>query len=71
MRMHRCCFTDHRPQKLRRSEKEIKVDLETAIQQAITDGYYKLRQSKISVNLSLLSCWRSLFVRLKVYQMPE
>lgn len=39
MRMHRCCFTGHRPQKLRRSEKEIKVDLETAIQQAITDGY--------------------------------
>ena len=39
MRMHRCCFTGHRPQKLRRSEKEIKADLESAIQQAITDGY--------------------------------
>ena len=39
MRMHRCCFTGHRPQKLRRSEKEIKADLEIAIQQAITDGY--------------------------------
>lgn len=39
MRLRRCCFTGHRPQKLRRSEKEIKVDLETAIQQAITDGY--------------------------------
>ena len=38
-RMHRCCFTGHRPQKLRRSEKEIKADLERAIQQAITDGY--------------------------------
>lgn len=39
MRKHRCCFTGHRPQKLRRSEKEIKADLECAIQQAITDGY--------------------------------
>lgn len=38
-RMHRCCFTGHRPQKLRRSETEIKADLESAIQQAITDGY--------------------------------
>lgn len=39
MRMHRCCFTGHRPQKLRRSEKEIKADLESSIQQAIMDGY--------------------------------
>lgn len=39
MRLHRCCFTGHRPQKLRRSETEIKADLESAIQQAITDGY--------------------------------
>ena len=39
MKLHRCCFTGHRPQKLRRTEKEIKADLETAIQQAIADGY--------------------------------
>lgn len=39
LRLHRCCFTGHRPQKLRRSEKEIKADLEVAIQQAIADGY--------------------------------
>lgn len=39
MRVHRCCFTGHRPHKLRRSEKAIKADLETAINQAITDGY--------------------------------
>ena len=38
-RLHRCCFTGHRPQKLRRSEKEIKTDLEQAINQAIADGY--------------------------------
>ena len=39
MRLHRCCFTGHRPQKLRRTENEIKADLESAIQQAINDGY--------------------------------
>lgn len=39
MRMHRCCFTGRRPQKLRRSGKEIKANLENAIQQAIADGY--------------------------------
>ena len=32
-RLHRCCFTGHRPQKLRRSEMEIKADLERAIKQ--------------------------------------
>lgn len=39
MRMHRCCFTGHRPQKLRRTKEEIQADLEAAIQQAIADGY--------------------------------
>ena len=39
MSMHRCCFTGHRPQKLSRSERKIKADLEKAIQQAIADGY--------------------------------
>lgn len=38
-RQHRCCFTGHRPQKLRRSEREIKADLEKAIRQAVADGY--------------------------------
>ena len=39
MKLHRCCFKGHSPQKLRRSEKEIKADLECTIQQAIMDGY--------------------------------
>lgn len=39
LRQHRCCITGHRPQKLRRSEKEVKADLKTEIQQAIADGY--------------------------------
>ena len=39
MRMHRCCFTGHRPQKLRRPDNEIKADLEAAILQAIADGH--------------------------------
>ena len=39
MRRHRCCFTGHRPQKLNRSEQEIRLDLECEIRQAIDDGY--------------------------------
>ena len=39
LRLHRCCFTGHRPQKLRRSEMEIKADLENAIRQAISEWY--------------------------------
>ena len=39
LRLHRCCFTGHRPEKLTRSEAEIKRDLEAAILQAIDDGF--------------------------------
>lgn len=39
LRQHRCCFTGHRPEKLTRSEAEIKKDLEAAILQAIDDGF--------------------------------
>lgn len=35
---HRCCFTGHRPERLKQSEKEITVLLETAIRAAISDG---------------------------------
>lgn len=38
-RLHCCCFTGHRPQKLRRSEAEIKAELEVAIREAVADGY--------------------------------
>lgn len=38
-RLHRCCFTGHRPNKLDYSENEIKPLLETAIDNAISDGY--------------------------------
>lgn len=38
-RQHRCCFTGHRPNKLDYSENEIKPLLETAIDNAILDGY--------------------------------
>lgn len=37
-RMHRVCFTGHRPEKLTRSEYAIKADLEEQICQAIDDG---------------------------------
>lgn len=38
MRLHRCCFTGHRPEKLRRSEKEVRADLEYEIRKAVRDG---------------------------------
>lgn len=38
-KQHRCCFAGHRPNKLDYSENEIKPLLETAIDNAILDGY--------------------------------
>jgi uncharacterized phage-like protein YoqJ len=38
-RSHRCCFTGHRPEKLKRAEDEIKKSLEEAILKAVSDGY--------------------------------
>lgn len=38
-RKSRCCFTGHRPQKLRRPIDDIKVDLENEIIAAIKEGY--------------------------------
>lgn len=38
-RLHRICFTGHRPEKLNRSEQEIKKDLETEILRAVSDGF--------------------------------
>lgn len=39
LRMHRCCFTGHRPEKMILGEKDIKPKLERAIDDAIKDGY--------------------------------
>ena len=38
-RSHQCCFTGHRPEKLKRTEDEIKKGLEEAILKAVSDGY--------------------------------
>ena len=38
-RLHRCCFTGHRPEKLNAPETEIKQWLEKQIDQAIAEGY--------------------------------
>ena len=38
-RLHRCCFTGHRPEKLGVSENKIKQLLSLAIDDAIKDGY--------------------------------
>lgn len=37
-RLHRCCFTGHRPEKLKAPEWLIKRELDREIRQAITDG---------------------------------
>lgn len=37
-RMHRVCFTGHRPEKLTRSGRAIRKDLEIEIRQAVADG---------------------------------
>ena len=39
LRLHRCCFTGHRPGKMEFGEKEIKPLLEKAIDEAIADRY--------------------------------
>lgn len=39
LRSRRCCFTGHRPEKLKRPEEEIKKGVEEAILKAIHDGY--------------------------------
>ncbi len=39
MRLHRCCFTGHRPQKLSLSERKIKKALVEEIERAIDDGF--------------------------------
>ncbi len=38
-RLHRVCFTGHRPEKLTIPEEKIKTFLDKQIQKAITDGY--------------------------------
>lgn len=39
LRLHRCCFTGHRPEKLVASPNNIKFELEKEIQGAISDGF--------------------------------
>ena len=39
MRLHRCCFTGHRPEKFRKSERDIRSELEKQIKQAVADGF--------------------------------
>jgi len=39
LRRHRCCFTGHRPEKLRMSEAEAATVLEREIRRSIAEGY--------------------------------
>ena len=36
--LHRCCFTGHRPEKLKRNERDIKAALREQIDHAVDDG---------------------------------
>ena len=38
-RIHRCCFTGHRPEKLNRPEREIKLELKKEICRALEDNF--------------------------------
>lgn len=38
-RLHRCCFTGHRPEKLKRSEREIKLELKEEIIRALAGNF--------------------------------
>ena len=38
LRRHRCCFTGHRPEKLQKTEAELRIVLESEIRKAIHDG---------------------------------
>ena len=38
-RLHRCCFTGHRPEKLNRPEREIKLELKKEIYRALEDNF--------------------------------
>ena len=39
MRLHRCCFTGHRPEKLDEPPEEVQAWLEAQIDRAVADGY--------------------------------
>ena len=39
LRQHRCCFTGHRPEKLKIAEDEVMKSLKKEIRTAIADGY--------------------------------
>ena len=39
LRLHRCCFTGHRPEKLNEPDDVVIVALESAIRQAVADGF--------------------------------
>ena len=39
LRLHRCCFTGHRPEKLDESPEEVQAWLESQIDHAVADGY--------------------------------
>lgn len=39
LRKHRCCFTGHRPEKLKQPESEIRIALGKEIRTAVNEGF--------------------------------
>ncbi len=66
-RLHRCCFSGHRPEKLNESEEEVKRWLEQQIDQAIADGY----QTFISGCAMGVDIWAGQIVLKKKATNPE
>ena len=66
-RLHRCCFSGHRPEKLDEPEEEVKQWLEQQIDQAIADGY----RTFISGCAMGVDIWAGQIVLQKKAQNPE
>lgn len=51
LRLHRCCFTGHRPDKMEFGEREIKPLLEKAIDEATQTEMYNNRRNRFDARL--------------------
>ena len=49
-RLHRVCFTGHRPEKLSEAESVVRTKLEDAIRSSVEDGYFVFISSMVSIS---------------------
>ena len=66
-RLHRCCFSGHRPEKLSEPKEEVKQWLSDQIDQAIADGY----KTFISGTAMGVDIWAGQIVLQKKAQYPD